>query len=180
MLSILDPLARGSRRDFLRIGGLSLGGLTLADLLRTEASAAGRSVATDKSVVFLFMHSGPSQIEMFDPKMTAPSGIHCINGEVQTARPQPAREPRVARVARRRRPSNHSQQRRRFDPRAAEPDRLSRAITHQYHRLHLGSSRLIRLARVCSQRHRISLCSAISGMNSAHRLLGHRQTYLSA
>ena len=87
MLSILDPLARGSRRDFLRIGGLSLGGLTLADLLRTEASAAGRSVATDKSVVFLFMHGGPSQIETFDPKMTAPSGIHCINGEVQTALP---------------------------------------------------------------------------------------------
>ena len=72
MLSILDPLARGSRRDFLRIGGLSLGGLTLADLLRTEASSAGRSVTTDKSVVFLFMHGGPSQIETFDPKMTAP------------------------------------------------------------------------------------------------------------
>ena len=87
MLSILDPLARGSRRDFLRIGGLSLGGLTLADLLRTEASAAGRSVTTDKSVVFLFMHGGPSQIETFDPKMTAPSGIHSINGEVQTALP---------------------------------------------------------------------------------------------
>jgi hypothetical protein len=87
MLSILDPLARGSRRDFLRIGGLSLGGLTLTDLLRSEASAAGRPVATDKSVVFLFMHGGPSQIETFDPKMTAPSGIHCINGEVQTALP---------------------------------------------------------------------------------------------
>ncbi len=87
MLSILDPLARGSRRDFLRIGGLAMGGLTLADWLRTTASAAGRSVTTDKSVVFLFLHGGPSQIETFDPKMTAPSGIHSINGEVQTALP---------------------------------------------------------------------------------------------
>lgn len=87
MLSILDPLASGSRRDFLRIGSLSLGGLTLSDLLRTEAAAGGRSVSTDKSVVFLFMHGGPSQIETFDPKMTAPSGIHSINGEVQTALP---------------------------------------------------------------------------------------------
>lgn len=87
MLSILDPLARGSRRDFLRVGGLSLGGLTLADWLRTTASAVGRTVATDKSVVFLFMHGGPSQIETFDPKMTAPTGIHSINGEVQTALP---------------------------------------------------------------------------------------------
>ena len=87
MLSFLDPSIRGSRREFLRIGGLSLGGLTLSDLLRTEASAAARPVATDKSIVFLFMHGGPSQIETFDPKMTAPSGIHSINGEVQTALP---------------------------------------------------------------------------------------------
>lgn len=87
MLSIFDPLASGSRRDFLRIGGLALGGLTLADWLRTTTSAAGRAVATDKSVVFLFMHGGPSQIETFDPKMTAPTGIHSINGEVQTALP---------------------------------------------------------------------------------------------
>ncbi|HLQ46157.1 MAG TPA: DUF1501 domain-containing protein, partial [Planctomycetaceae bacterium] len=87
MLSILDPNVRGSRRDFLRIGGLSLGGLTLSDWLRTKASAATRPVTTDKSVVFLFMHGGPSQIETFDPKMTAPSGIHSINGEVQTALP---------------------------------------------------------------------------------------------
>jgi hypothetical protein len=87
MLNILDPLARGSRRDFLRVGGLTLGGLTLADWLRTTASAAGKSVSTDKSVVFLFMHGGPSQVETFDPKMTAPTGIRSINGEVQTALP---------------------------------------------------------------------------------------------
>jgi hypothetical protein len=87
MLSFLDPLARGSRRDFLRVGSLGLGGLTLADWLRATSSAASRSVATDKSVIFLFMHGGPSQIETFDPKMTAPAGIHSINGEVQTALP---------------------------------------------------------------------------------------------
>ena len=87
MLSLIDPSAGGSRRDFLRVGGLSLGGLTLADWLRTTSAAAGKSVATDKSVVFLFMHGGPSQFETFDPKMNAPSGIHCINGEVQTKIP---------------------------------------------------------------------------------------------
>lgn len=87
MLSFHDPLARGSRRDFLRVGGLSLGGLTLTDWLRTQSSAAARAIATDKSVVFLFMHGGPSQIETFDPKMTAPTGVHSVNGEVQTALP---------------------------------------------------------------------------------------------
>ena len=87
MLSFLDPSVRGSRRDFLRIGGLSLGGLTLTDWLRMEAAAVGKPLATDKSVVFLFMQGGPSQIETFDPKMTAPTGVHSINGEVQTKLP---------------------------------------------------------------------------------------------
>ena len=32
-----------SRRDFLKIGGLAIGGLTLADLLRLEAEAGNRS-----------------------------------------------------------------------------------------------------------------------------------------
>ena len=102
MLSFFDSGARGSRRDFLRIGGLSLGGLTLSDYLRTTATAAGKSVMTDKSVVFLFMHGGPSQIETFDPKMTAPTGIHSINGEVQTALPGitfGATFPKLARLA---------------------------------------------------------------------------------
>ena len=102
MLSFFDSGVRGSRRDFLRIGGLSLGGLTLSDYLRTTATAAGKSVMTDKSVVFLFMHGGPSQIETFDPKMTAPTGIHSINGEVQTALPGitfGATFPKLARLA---------------------------------------------------------------------------------
>ena len=38
---------------------------------RHEALEAGKPV-TDKAVVFLFLHGGPSQFETFDPKMTAP------------------------------------------------------------------------------------------------------------
>ena len=87
MLSLIDPSAGGSRRDFLRVGGLSLGGLTLADWLRTTSAAAGKSVATDKSVVFLFMHGGPSQFETFDPKMNAPSSIRSATGEIATSIP---------------------------------------------------------------------------------------------
>ena len=33
------------------------------------------------------MHGGPSQIETFDPKMTAPSGIRSVTGEVKTSLP---------------------------------------------------------------------------------------------
>ena len=64
------------RRDFLRVGALGLGGLTLADLLRSSAAAAGRnSYVKDKSVVLLFLAGGPSQFETFDPKPDAPEGI---------------------------------------------------------------------------------------------------------
>ena len=91
MLSISDNrlahcCAGYSRRDFLRIGALGVGGLTLADLLRARAEASsplGKAVR-DKSVVFLFLNGGPSHIESFDPKMTAPSEIHAIFGEVAT------------------------------------------------------------------------------------------------
>jgi hypothetical protein len=77
-----------SRRDFLRVGGLALGGLTLPGLLsaRAAANTAGRPV-TDKSVIFLFMHGGPTQTETFDPKMTAPEGVRSVTGERQTSIP---------------------------------------------------------------------------------------------
>ena len=88
MLTICDRSSGFGRRDFLRIGGLTLGGLSLPGLLaaRAQAAAAGRPV-TDKSVIFLFMHGGPSQVETFDPKMTAPVGIHSATGEVGTTIP---------------------------------------------------------------------------------------------
>jgi len=59
-----------SRREFLRIGGLAVGGFTLPDLLHAEAQAAGR--ATGKSVINIFLTGGPPHIDMFDLKPLAP------------------------------------------------------------------------------------------------------------
>ncbi len=88
MITICDGIGRNGRREFLKIGGLTLGGLSLPGLLsaRAATAAAGRAVS-DKSVIFLFMHGGPSQFETFDPKMTAPSGVHSMTGEVGTRIP---------------------------------------------------------------------------------------------
>jgi hypothetical protein len=77
-----------SRRDFLRVGSLAIGGLGLPTLLQARVAAGEQRLpVTDKAVVFVFMHGGPSQIETFDPKMTAPSGICSVNGEIATAIP---------------------------------------------------------------------------------------------
>jgi hypothetical protein len=76
------------RRDFLRVGGLGCGGLTLADMLAWKASAAEAGLPVeDKAVVFLFMHGGPPQAETFDPKMDAPSGVRSTIGEIKTKIP---------------------------------------------------------------------------------------------
>ena len=77
-----------SRREFLRVGGLGLGGLTLGDMMSLQAAVKkSHPVVKDKSVIFLFMHGGPSQFETFDPKMDAPSEIRSVTGEIKTTLP---------------------------------------------------------------------------------------------
>ena len=88
MLTVHTPGDGVSRREFLRIGTLGLGGLSLPWLLQAQARAAVSSkLTTGKSVIFLFLHGGPSQYETFDPKMTAPEGIRSVTGEIATALP---------------------------------------------------------------------------------------------
>ncbi|QDU25207.1 hypothetical protein ETAA8_02700 [Anatilimnocola aggregata] len=94
MLTIADPRPSRNcqglaRRDFLKIGALGsmgFGGLlTLPQLL--AAKAAGSPLVRDKSVVLLFLSGGPSHIEFFDPKMSAPAEIRSVTGELQTKHP---------------------------------------------------------------------------------------------
>ncbi|MEQ8785674.1 MAG: DUF1501 domain-containing protein [Pirellulaceae bacterium] len=61
-----------SRRNFLRVGALGVGGLSLslADVLRAEA-AAGKS-SSHKAVINIHLGGGPSHQDMFDLKPTAP------------------------------------------------------------------------------------------------------------
>lgn len=95
MLTLLDRAGDRNcqglaRREFLRIGSLGLlgGSLGLPDFLaaRARAGTAGH-LLKDKSVVLLFLQGGPSHIELFDPKMTAPAEIRSVTGEVQTSIP---------------------------------------------------------------------------------------------
>ncbi len=85
MLTVYGTEGR-TRREFLRIGTSSVGGLTLSGLLAAQAAAGIRGAHLhDRSVVVLNMQGGPTQYETFDPKMTAPAEIRSITGELQTS-----------------------------------------------------------------------------------------------
>ncbi len=51
------------------------------------AKSVDPKIVKDRSVVFLFMHGGPSQTETFDPKMDQPTGVRSATGEVSTSIP---------------------------------------------------------------------------------------------
>jgi len=77
MLTLLGrPGSRGmcdgiSRRNFLRIGGLGLAGLSLPQLLKAEAASGKRP----KSVIMIYLVGGPPHQDMFDLKPDAPAEI---------------------------------------------------------------------------------------------------------
>jgi hypothetical protein len=92
MLTVFaDATARAcdgiARRDFLRIGTLALGGLSLPHWLALQAAVGSSGYLREKSVVLLYLSGGASHIETFDPKMTAPSEVRSMTGEVATRIP---------------------------------------------------------------------------------------------
>ncbi len=81
-----QPARKGTfltRRELLRVGGLSLLGLGSADLARLRAlSDPGSTTARrrDHACVFFFLFGGPSHIDLWDMKPEAPSEVR---GEFQ-------------------------------------------------------------------------------------------------
>jgi hypothetical protein len=77
MLTILGPgrqmCDQVSRRDFLKIGGLAMGGLSLPQILRAEAEAG--ITGSHKAVIMIFLSGGPPHQDMVDLKPDAPAEI---------------------------------------------------------------------------------------------------------
>jgi len=63
-----------SRRSFIRIGGLALGGASLPQVLRAGAASENGPLG-HKAVIMIFLPGGPPHQDMFDLKMEAPSDI---------------------------------------------------------------------------------------------------------
>src|SRR4051812_47383771 len=86
--------SRTSRREMLRVGGLSCLGLSLPSLLRSSSASAaqadakgGGSFGRAKSCIILYLTGGPPQHETFDPKPNAPLEIRGEFRPIPTAIP---------------------------------------------------------------------------------------------
>src|SRR5688572_6857136 len=62
-----------TRRNFLRIGGASLCGVGLLDLLHARSQAAGAPAPKAKQMIVCWMAGGPPHTDMFDMKPDSPS-----------------------------------------------------------------------------------------------------------
>ncbi|MXV72910.1 DUF1501 domain-containing protein, partial [Candidatus Poribacteria bacterium] len=66
-----------SRRDFLRVGGLTALGLGLGDFFHLQRAFASTNTPTAKakSCILIWLDGGPSHLETFDPKPDAPQEV---------------------------------------------------------------------------------------------------------
>lgn len=71
-----------SRRSLLQVGALAVGGLTLRDVLAAQSTSSVRAPAT--SVIMLYLHGGPSQLETYDLKPGAPIEYRSIYRPIPT------------------------------------------------------------------------------------------------
>ena len=79
MLNITGRMKNGrafcdrlGRRKFLQIGAIGTFGLSLPELLKAE-NAGHSSASSKRSVILIWMHGGPSQLDTFDMKPLAPA-----------------------------------------------------------------------------------------------------------
>ncbi len=70
------------RREFLQLGTLALGGLSLPELLAQRAAAG--NTHSETSVILLYCHGGPSQLETYDLKPHAPSEYRSVFAPIAT------------------------------------------------------------------------------------------------
>jgi hypothetical protein len=75
-----------SRRDFLRIGGLAMGGLSLPQILKAEAKS-GASRKPHKGIIMVFLPGGPPHQDMWDIKTQAPVEIRGEFHPIKTSVP---------------------------------------------------------------------------------------------
>jgi len=90
---LCDPHLKVTRRDLLRIGGSSMMGLGLANILKLQARAAeaghvgGPGWGKAKHVILCYLQGGPSHLDLWDPKPDSPDNVKSIFKPIPTKIP---------------------------------------------------------------------------------------------
>ena len=71
-----------SRRDFLKVGGMAMGGVALTDAMKHDAEAG--LGASHKAIINIYLPGGPSHIDLWDQKPDAPAEIRGEFRPIQT------------------------------------------------------------------------------------------------
>ncbi|MCB1090922.1 MAG: DUF1501 domain-containing protein, partial [Verrucomicrobiae bacterium] len=92
---LCDSHLRSSRRDFLRVGGAGMLGMSLNTILRAQAASAASPLAGGpgwgkaKSVIMVYLQGGPSHLDLWDPKEanSVPDNVRSQFGNIPTKIP---------------------------------------------------------------------------------------------
>jgi uncharacterized protein (DUF1501 family) len=94
---LCDPTLGPSRRDFLRIGGSGMLGLTLGSMFQMKARAAesagdkaaghGPGWGRAKSIILVYLQGGPSHLDLWDPKKDVPDNVRSAFNTIPTKIP---------------------------------------------------------------------------------------------
>jgi uncharacterized protein (DUF1501 family) len=77
----------GSRRWFLQTGLAGVAGLSLPGLLRCRAAGAAPAASDRRAVILIWLSGGPSHLDTWDTKPTAPAEIRGPFGSIPTKVP---------------------------------------------------------------------------------------------
>jgi uncharacterized protein (DUF1501 family) len=76
-----------SRRNFLQVGALGIGGLTLADVLRAKAAQGPSASNAHKACIMIYLPGGPTHMDTYDLKPDAPKEYRGEFSPIRTAVP---------------------------------------------------------------------------------------------
>ena len=90
---LCDSHLGATRRDFIRVGGSGMLGLTLNQFFRAQAvaeetgSGGGPGWGKAKNVILLYLQGGPSHLDLWDPKENVPDKVRSAFKTIPTKVP---------------------------------------------------------------------------------------------
>ncbi len=90
---LCDPHLRPTRRDFLRVGGAGMLGMSLGSMLQLQAQASeagqggGPGWGKAKSIILVYLQGGPSHLDLWDPKENVPDNVKSVFQPISTKLP---------------------------------------------------------------------------------------------